>query len=697
MRWLPTLPLLLSACSQAPAPAPEWEQGPLPFDQTGAGVVLQLDRLPADCGEQVATPDQRTHEMETVNGLSIPAGATCRWTVELVAGSSLQSRVMGGSLEVSIGGWSNHRTARVGPRDFSSTLGGVSGQVEVIAHNPGERPVLWGSPDLVAPPTRPPRRVVVIGIDTLRPDHLSLNGYPRETTPNLDRWAADGAVVFDRAWTPAPRTRPSFRTATTGRQPLAAVGAPTIGEVFDENGFATAGFVANVHLDPRFDFPDGFGRWHLDNGAKAPDQVQRALDWLEDNRHRDTYLFLHIMDPHIFYVAPEPFGSRWIEERDPTLPEKFNRWAVYEWDKTGVLDDRRKQQIEAGYDGEIAYTDSELLRLLGGIDALPGDALVVMHSDHGEEFWEHGGFEHNHTLYDELVRAVLMVRPPASAPRSAARSAVSATLADIAPTLYDYVGFTQTPETDGVSLRPAVEGATTPGPDRLLPIAFLMYGMERWGVVSGDRKYILELATGHQELYDLANDPGEQHDLAAEADLTPWHQRLSEAHGMPVGPGLRLAVQLRGQALKLTLPVPALQAGVLDPEDARERRTNQAWGKRAPVSPEDVAEVTLSEDGLTVDIAPGRKGNGTLLLRFASPFEGALQLEAGDERITVSPGEQTAAGRAKVAVSAGVVAFPQLGEAARMEALARGGTAEEAQLSLLEALGYVGDDEEEED
>src|SRR5690606_28716648 len=166
--------------------------------------------------------------------------------------------------------------------------------------------------------------------------HMSFFGYHRQTTPDFDRILGQSAV-FTQAYTPAPRTRPSFRSATTGRDPLDAVGATNIGEVFQDHGFATAGIVANIHLQPRFGFHRGFDLWHYDATADAARQVDRALAWLRDQQSRDSYLFLHVMDPHIHYRAPGRYRDMFVEDPDPDLPATFNRWQVYTMERRGQL------------------------------------------------------------------------------------------------------------------------------------------------------------------------------------------------------------------------------------------------------------------------------------------------------------------------------------------------------------------------
>src|SRR5690606_27879121 len=234
------------------------------------------------------------------------------------------------------------------------------------------------------------------------------------TSPELDALAAR-SVVFERAWAPAPRTRPSFRSAFTGRGALDAVGAPNTADSFQAAGFATAGFVANMHLTPRFAFDRGFDHWELHNGSDAGPQVDRTLAWMREHQHEDTFVFLHLMDPHLFYRAPGDFHHLFVDDPDPTLPATFNRWEASAWSRAAELTDRRVAHISGLYDGEIAYTSSQVGRLLAAVDAAHPNTAVLLHTDHGEELWDHDGFEHNHTLYDEVVRAALWLRPPPSA------------------------------------------------------------------------------------------------------------------------------------------------------------------------------------------------------------------------------------------------------------------------------------------
>ncbi len=459
-------------------------------------------------------------------------------------------------------------------------------------------PIVWG------PPEGEVRRVVVVGIDTTRPDHLSFNGYRRPTTPELDAFARSG-VVFSQTWAPAPRTRPSFRSATTGRMPLEAVGATNIGEVFRQEGFATAGYVANPHLQPHFGFSRGFDTWLFDGRADAARQVDRALDWLNAHQEHDAYLFLHLMDPHMIYDPPPKYRDLFVEGPEPGLPPRIRRGEVLARMKAGSLTDKQKAHLEALHDGELRYTSAELGRLLDALDRMPGRTLVAILTDHGEEFWEHDGFEHNHTLYDEVTRALLALRPRGGLPQGRTIE-TPATLADLGPTLFDLFGFAEVPPMDGRSLGPLLAGAEVDWADRPLPLGHVQYAHDRWGVVHRGHKYVLHTGSGREELYDLRTDPAEKQDLAATKALEPFRAKLAEAHHIPVGPGWRIRLQFReSDPFEVGLPAPATRAGILDPEALVERRANVEWGETPRRVPADIGEVSLSDDRTTLSIRPG--------------------------------------------------------------------------------------------
>ena len=670
---------------------------------------------------------QVTAKNQTRNGLLLPAPAAATWTVTIPPGARLEAtlaidavaglptRSDGAVVVVRLedGGKTVEVARRDAPRpgegfaNWTVDLSAFAGHevALTIATEPGvddtDDLVFIGSPTVIGAPTAQPRRVVVIGVDTLRVDGLSTNGYPRDTSPELDAFAST-AWRFDRAWAPAPRTRPSFRTATTGHFPIDAVGARNIGDVFAEHGFATAGIVANVHLNPRFGFDDGFDLWWLDEKSKADSQVDRSLEWLKTHGDQDAYLFLHLMDPHLFYDAPGDWRERYVTDPSPTLHRRWTRWEVYGWERRGLLDEQTKTHMRALYDAEVAWTTHELGRLLAEIEALPGETLVVLHSDHGEEFWEHGGYEHNHTLYDEVTRTLLWIRPPGSADPRRVDTPVS--LADLAPTLYGFAGFTDAPRTDGVDLRTVAAG--DPGPPRALPLGYLRYDRQRWGVVVEGHKYVIFTGSGEEEVYDLVADPAEAKNLAAitpEADLARYRTALSSVHrGLVVAPGVKIEVAVAGpEPLEITFADPVVGADVLDPEAVTKRPANQEWGEVPKRTPAQVGAVTITEDRRTIRFVPGPDPRGVLWVTFAALPTTAPTASRAGRPLALTP---TAPGRAprwiwlvgreRLAVTIGPVVLPPADEAILMAARAAGeGAASEQDIDLLQSLGYLHGDE----
>ncbi len=646
---------------------------------------------------------------DTRNGLLLVAPTTLEWPLTLPAAQPVFSGFIGMeappiddpasagmdvSLSVVTADGAVHELDRrhlTGPgeaEEWRVDLTPYAGQAVTVrlAAEPGEDSVFdWGyvaGPVITAASTSDVRRVIVVAMDTTRPDHFSFNGYERPTTPELDVVLGQ-SLVFDHTWSTAPRTRPSFRSSTTGRLPLEAVGATNIGDVFRQHGFVTAGIVANVHLQPRFDFDDGFDWWSFDGKADAADQVDRGLEWLRANVDHDSYLFLHFMDPHMAYDAPAAYRDRFVKQ--PTLAPKVKRADVLQWMAKGTLTDAQKEELEALHDGEMAFMSHELGRFFAEVDRLPGRTLVVLHSDHGEEFWEHDGFEHNHSLYDELVRTMLAFRTKGGVP-DARRISSPASLMDVAPTLYDLLGFADAPVVDGRSLVPVLAGQ--PVEDRALAVGYLQYAHERWAVVWQNRKYILHTGSGREELYDIVADPGETRDLSKTTDLQPFRERLATAHGLDVGPGYRLIVKAEpgsGQ-VRFALPAPARAANVLDPESVVEHRANIEWGEVPRKSPVDVGKVVLEDDGRTVVWNPGRKPQGILWVRFDGPQPATgvtASVDGKPQPVVVLP--EAGAECERWCVAAGTVVVPPESEAARI-ARSKGGGDDLAQLC---ALGYV--------
>jgi len=427
--------------------------------------------------------------------------------------------------------------------------------------------------------------VLLIVLDTVRASDLSLYGYERRTTPRLERLARE-SVVFDRAYAPAPWTLPSHATMFTGRWPheLSADwdvpldnAFPTIAETLGAAGWATAGFVANSFyggwehgLDRGFahydDYPvsasqilassalgsyvgcgdqNALGcrlrdplRWNELLGRKRASRVREEfLAWLD---HRDGtrpfFAFLNFFDAHRPYLPPPPydtmFGST-VQRKNPMHLERPG-WT---WTPEQVAAE------QAAYDGAIASMDEELGRMLDTLEArgLLSDTLVIVTSDHGEEFFEHGTMTHGNSLYVPSLQVPLLLMCRGRVP-AGTRIEAPVSLRDVPATILDLVGMDASRfpgRSLAASWRP---GGAPSSPALLAEVSGRTFRPPGYPVRHGDMNSIMtdqwhfiRRGDGKTELYDVASDPWETRDRAAQertvADsLDALLRRLTNRH-----------------------------------------------------------------------------------------------------------------------------------------------------------------------
>ncbi len=414
--------------------------------------------------------------------------------------------------------------------------------------------------------------VVLISIDTLRPDHVGLYGAERDVTPVLDELGTHG-VVFDQALAQAPWTIPSHATMLTSQYPSAlGVGpyadpgrlseaAVTLAEVFREHGFATAA-ITGGYVSRQLGFDQGFDSFRETLATPAMSYaVTYAEEWLD---RRDTarpfFLFLHTFEVHQ-YRPPESFRELWVRPYQGPLSELENVPAFVQ----SPANQARVREIGAEdwrylrdlYDACLASVDSEIGRLLEVLQArgLRETTLLVVTSDHGEEFGEHGGSGHGYTLYDENLRVPLLLSH-ASLP--ALRVAEQVRLLDLAPTIAELAGLPIPELWQGTSLLPLLGGASLSLP------AFAEHGHRPMKAVrAAGAKYVVDARGPRRLFFDLARDPAEQEnlagvDLARERGLCAALRRFVEAnaaderlHPVPdatIGPALGDTLERLGYA-----------------------------------------------------------------------------------------------------------------------------------------------------
>jgi arylsulfatase A-like enzyme len=375
------------------------------------------------------------------------------------------------------------------------------------------------SPTRASGPVHP--NIVLILIDTLRADHLGCYGYARRTSPTIDRLAAEGAM-FEQAIASSSWTVPSTMSLLSSLyepvhgvdslQSRYALAHPLLAEVLARAGYKTAGFFAGDTLHPMFGFDRGFdtysdcrsgGEMTLEDVANP--RVHGAVTrWFEERLQEPFFVFAHYFDIHQAYVPPPPYDTMF----DPAFAEPFQQVIRSDGRPDPDLTPRGLEHLIALYDGEIRWTDQwidqllDLLRTRGVLDR----TLIVLTSDHGEEFGEHGWAYHGHTLHDESVRVPLMVRMPGIVPPGL-RIPAQVRLVDVYPTILSLAGVEAPAEIVGRNLAPLVLGRQRALD---LPPAFSFLHPYLRSIRLPDLKVIEALPGGEAVLYDLTRDPGEQ-------------------------------------------------------------------------------------------------------------------------------------------------------------------------------------------
>ncbi len=320
-----------------------------------------------------------------------------------------------------------------------------------------------------------PARVIAIGINTLRPDRLSAYGAVRATSPNLERLVGEG-VRFDRAYASSPWTLPSMASVFTSLSPpqhgvedrgaRLDANVPTLARAFTEAGWRSAGIVTHIYVSRRFGLDSGFADWSelgIDENFREGQQpradivVDAVLAWLRLHASERFFLYVHLFDPHWDYAPPAPFDRRFTDPGYGGPADGSFRWLRRFVGGRAAMAPADLAQVIALYDGEIAFTDAQLGRLFAAMRerGIWDDTLVAVFADHGEEFQEHGSVHHIRTLYDEVLRVPLLLKPAGG--RSPGMRAVvpeRVRLLDVAPTLRELSGLRAPPTFRGESLVP---------------------------------------------------------------------------------------------------------------------------------------------------------------------------------------------------------------------------------------------------
>ena len=394
------------------------------------------------------------------------------------------------------------------------------------------------------------KHVLLITVDTLRQDSLRPYNPAGPDTPHTSQLATESAV-FSNAFTTSPWTYPSVASILTGLPPRVHQlmdgrsalpdSVITLAEEMQQAGYRTGACGFNAILLPRSKLNQGFQEYrffpdaplkirnfevglahnllelfgkHRPNAAPLTDL---AIQWHQDNSRQDSFFWIHYFDPHAPYMPPESFqpadeaqramGPGFSDVRGARMGSVARTAAERAW-------------IRALYDGETRFVDDQIGRLLESLREMGiyDDTLIVLTSDHGEEFWDHGHFEHGHTLYNELVRVPLLIKLPAS--RTGTIIDASVSVQAIMPTVLDLCGVTIDPRRGlHQPLSPLLRDTAVSYAEQPVFAGASLFHDAMECVIFDQMKYVLMTPTGQELLFNLRDDPMERNSLAVQDGL----------------------------------------------------------------------------------------------------------------------------------------------------------------------------------
>ncbi len=424
---------------------------------------------------------------------------------------------------------------------------------------------LWANPVLTGEAPKPRPNVLIYTIDTLRADHASVYGYARDTTPFLKKLGASG-IVFDDCQAQATWTKSSIASLMTSLYSFThgivrdadtiPAGAKTLAEQLRAGGYVTASIVASPFVGRATGLERGFDylledpvvlrhrNEQTDRGTDSAALNKVVFPWLDRHHDEPFFLYAHATDPHAPYDPPRPYDGKFANPAE--TPEFDREYAGFKTNreygggavinremclKAGIDPGRFIKEAVDRYDGEILHNDHSLELLAGKLREMRvlDNTLIVVISDHGEEFWDHGWTAHGHSVYQELTHCLLVMSCPElfSSPR---RISEPVQLIDVMPTILDLLGIKAPEPIEGQSLAPLARGRPFQRRGLVMSSRFAAANpmglvpensTDSFAIIDSKRKFIYRNKAAKAgirkvELYDRVTDRSEQHDIAAE-------------------------------------------------------------------------------------------------------------------------------------------------------------------------------------
>jgi arylsulfatase A-like enzyme len=393
------------------------------------------------------------------------------------------------------------------------------------------------------------QNIILISVDTLRADHLGCYGYQRQTSPHIDSLALDG-VTFLNTYASSPWTLPSHVSLLTSLHGVhhqvyyddesMDPSLVSLADILRQNQLYCAALTGGGFVSSIYGFSKGFDTYSNDAGGvfrqdSAEHLFHLVSEWLGNHKNKRFFLFLHTYQPHNPYACPYPYKTMFLQEGAKWRHLDLLSFLGGSAGIFKVLTEEERQNVVDLYDGEIRYTDEELvgplIEKLKKMD-LYDQSMIVFTSDHGEEFYDHRGWGHGHSLYDESLKVPLIIKFPESRYRGK-RISNFVSLVDIFPTILEEIGILrQDLEIDGASLFPVIKGQEKGNRAFMADVASNVLNShipQKISLNKGDEKLILNKKFSKEdlefflvqppvlvpvEMYDLARDPNEKENIS---------------------------------------------------------------------------------------------------------------------------------------------------------------------------------------
>jgi len=512
---------------------------------------------------------------------------------ELVSGAAMSLAALAGVLlAIGLAAWLLWRARGIGAATsllaalFVAALGVGFAHIRPRIEAPADKGVVAAG--------QKPRQVILIVVDTLRADYLSCYSPSAPPTPALDGLAKD-SLFFAHPRSSAPWTFPSMSSILTGLAPSVHLGlrafdalpdqVTTLASRMSQAGFLTAAFVRNPALRQYTHIDRGFDEYHFQREPHPPSalaevlmrpclpdvylaqvgaevQTARVAAWIAEHKRRDFFLWVHYFDPHMAYNPPRDFQPEGLPPAN--IGRNFTDAARV---RGGFLnpDAAERDWIRKLYAGEVRETDRGIAALLEALkrEQVYDGATIVFTADHGDELWEHDGFEHGHAMYDEVLGVPLFFKLPGGALRErveefVSNQSIAATLLEVAGVPYKEKELSAPPL---VRRDPSSGALRVDAQPRPLVSSGILYFEPRTAVVFEGFKYIQFHVSAREELYDLRADPAEKHNLISErTDMATRGREL-----------LKIELETASR-MRLQLGISTGQSKELDADTARDMR-----------------------------------------------------------------------------------------------------------------------------